>query len=181
MLPACPATTTILMPSVTHTHSHLHALVCNGRWPCSCADDAQLCSHTLTPLMTSMTSPLALAQDETVAVINCDAHVDTTNHTPTTTRPSPGPPAFRGTSVVFAFALFHPSNAFCGTVPARSNKTTSSCPEQASRAESTIAPQGYALLCLRLLNCPIPSHSQAELYHLSLQIARRFREHKHLH
>jgi hypothetical protein len=127
------------MPSVTHTHSHLHALLCNGRWPCSCADDAQLCSHTLTPLMTSMTSPLALARDETVAVINCDAHVDTTNHTPTTTRPSPGqqsgPPAFRGTSVVFAFALFHPSNAFCGTVPGRSNKTTSSCPKQASRAE----------------------------------------------
>ena len=136
------------------------------------------------PLMTSMTSPLALARDETVAVINCDAHVDTTNHIPTTTRPSPGqqsgPPAFRGTSVVFAFALFHPSNAFCGTVPGRSNKRHHHA--QSKRAEqSTIAPQGYALLCLRLLNCPIPSHFQAEPYHLSLQIARRFREHKHLH
>ena len=40
------------------------------------------------PLMTSMTSPPSLARDETVTVINCDAHVDTTNHPPTTpTRP----------------------------------------------------------------------------------------------
>jgi hypothetical protein len=129
--------------------------------------------------MTSMTSPPSLARDETVtAVINCDAHVDTTNHTPTTpTRPvqssqQSGPPAFRGTSVVFAFALFHPFNAF--SAPRRTNDIIV---PKASEQTGALSPPGMCPVV------PVPASAQlpdtitlaSRTISPFLQIERRFR------
>ena len=161
-----------LPPSPPPLHFAVH--------PCA-ADEAQLDSHTLAPLMTSMTSPLALARDETVATnqLRCARgyHQSHSNHSH---QPGQANRAARRNSG--ARALSSPLPFSILPTPSRRQRvkqTTSSCPKQASRPKH-YRPQGYALSCLRLLNCPIPSHFQAELYHLSLQIARRFREHKHL-
>lgn len=87
-----------------------------------------------------------------------------------------GPPAFRGTSVVFAFALFQPSNAFAALASASNTHTTSSCPKQASRPEALSA-SGICPVVPASAQLPDTITLHAELYHLSLQIARVVSEH----
>jgi hypothetical protein len=178
MLPLCPATTTTIflmlshtqLPRVTHSLTTAAATV-------PAPTTKHTSTHTHTPLMTSMTSPPSLAWDETVTVINCDAHVDTTNHKPTTpsrpVQPTERPAGIQGDERCLRLCPFPSFQRLLG-----SGSNTRHHRAQSKRADGcTIRPQGYALLCLclRLLNCPIPSHSQAELYHLFLQIERRFR------
>ena len=183
LLPACPATTTIFLilshtlQSLTH---HLQRLLLSLRR----RGTAVLTLTPFKPLMTSMTSPPSLARDETVTVINCDAHVDTTNHTPTTptsqARPTERPAGTQGHEPCLRlcpFPSFQRLRAGNG-----SNKRHHRA--QSKRADrSTIRPQGYALLCLclRLLNCPIPSHFQPNYITFFADRARRFRAQEHIH
>lgn len=176
MLPACPATTTILMRSLLPL---THSLTPPLQRPLSLSS---CCTHTPTPLMTSMTSPLALARDETVTSnqLRCARgyHQSHSNHSH---QPGQANRAARRHSG--ARALSSPLPFSILPTPSRRQRveqTTSSCPKQASRPKH-YRPQGYALLCLRLLNCPIPSHFQPNYITFFADRARRFRAQEHIH
>jgi hypothetical protein len=82
-------------------------------------------------------------------------------HPPDQSSQQSGPPALRGNERCLRLCPFPSSNAFRGRA---SRKRHHRGPKQASRP-AHYRPSGICpVVCLRLLNCPIPSHLQAELY-----------------